>query len=59
MIDFGTFVDIGLKHDGLVHISRMSQNYIKYPLDGVSVGDLIPVWLVDIDRTQMRVGLGY
>lgn len=57
VVDFGAFVDIGLKNDGLVHISRMSNKRIKHPLDVVNVGDIITVYVHDIDIERKRVGL--
>lgn len=57
VIDFGAFVDIGVKHDGLVHISEMSNNYIKNPSDIVSVGDIIKVKVIKIDKERQKVGL--
>jgi protein Tex len=57
VVDFGAFVDIGLKNDGLVHISRMSTKFIKHPLDVVSVGQIVTVWVTEIDVKKMRVGL--
>ncbi len=57
VVDFGAFVDIGLKNDGLVHISKMSTKRIKHPLDVVSVGDIVDVWVYDIDEAKHRVGL--
>ena len=57
VIDFGAFVDIGVKHDGLVHISEMSNNYIKNPSDVVSVGDIVKVKVIKIDRERQKVGL--
>mgnify|MGYP000053971431 CR=1 FL=1 len=49
VIDFGAFVDIGVKQDGLVHISKLSKNYVKHPTDVVSVGDVVTVWVEAID----------
>ena len=57
VIDFGAFVDIGVKHDGLVHISEMSDKYIKNPSDVVSVGDIVKVKVINIDRERQKVAL--
>ena len=57
VIDFGAFVDIGIKHDGLVHISEMSDKYIKNPSDVVSVGDIVKVKVIKIDKDRQKVGL--
>ena len=57
VVDFGAFVDIGLKNDGLVHKSKLSKNKINHPLDVVSVGDIIKVYVCDIDLEKNRVGL--
>ncbi len=57
VIDFGAFVDIGVKHDGLVHISEMSDKYIKNPSEVVSVGDIIKVKVIKIDLERQKVGL--
>lgn len=57
IVDFGVFVDIGLKNDGLVHISRLSDTYVSHPLEVVSVGEIVKVWVVDIDRNRQRVSL--
>ena len=57
VIDFGAFVDIGIKNDGLVHISEMSNNYVKNPMDVVSVGDIINVRVIKIDLEKGKVGL--
>ena len=57
VVDFGAFVDIGVKTDGLVHISQMSDKFIKHPMDVVSVGDTVKVRIVSIDREKKKVGL--
>lgn len=57
VIDFGAFVDIGVKYDGLVHISEMSDKYIKNPSDVVSVGDIVKVRVIKIDMERKKVGL--
>ena len=57
VIDFGAFVDIGVKHDGLIHISEMSDKFIKNPSDLVSVGDIIKVKVIKIDKDRQKVGL--
>ncbi|MTI81130.1 MAG: RNA-binding transcriptional accessory protein [Firmicutes bacterium] len=57
VIDFGAFVDIGVKVDGLVHISQIADKYIKHPLEVVSVGDIVNVRVLDVDNERKRVGL--
>ena len=57
VVDFGVFVDCGVKDDGLVHISQLSNQYIKHPLDVVSVGDIVKVWVKDIDLKRHRLQL--
>ncbi|MFD1956266.1 Tex family protein [Paenibacillus thailandensis] len=57
VIDFGAFVDIGIKNDGLVHISQMSDKFVKHPMDVVSVGDNVTVWVLNVDVKKGRVGL--
>lgn len=57
VVDFGIFVDIGVKQDGLVHISKMSKQYVKHPKDLVAVGDVITVWVIDIDLQKERIAL--
>ncbi|MET1171302.1 Tex family protein [Paenibacillus amylolyticus] len=57
VIDFGAFVDIGIKSDGLVHISQLSNGYVKHPMDVVSVGDNVTVWVMSVDTKKGRVGL--
>ena len=57
VVDFGAFVDIGVKNDGLVHISEMSSKYIKHPMDVVSVGDTVKVRIIKIDPEKQKIGL--
>ncbi|MGY0836507.1 Tex family protein [Aerococcus urinaeequi] len=57
VVDFGAFVDVGVKQDGLVHISRMSSKYVSNPSDIVSVGDIVEVWVSDVDDKKGRIGL--
>jgi len=54
---FGAFVDIGLHDDGLLHISKMSKNFVKDPKDIVSVGDILTVYISDIDKSKGKVQL--
>ncbi|MBD7895085.1 RNA-binding transcriptional accessory protein [Limosilactobacillus sp. Sa3CUN2] len=57
VVDFGAFVDIGVKHDGLVHVSKMSKQFIKDPRAAVSVGDIVDVWIEDVDLKRQRIQL--
>ena len=57
VVDFGAFVDIGVKNDGLVHISEMSKKYIKHPMDVVAVGDTVKVKIINIDYDKQKIGL--
>jgi len=57
VIDFGAFVDIGVHQDGLVHISRMATRFIRHPSEVVKVGDIVKVWVVDVDQKKQRIGL--
>ena len=57
VVDFGAFVDIGVKQDGLVHISKLSKQYVRHPLDIVSVGDVVKVWVEHVDVAKGRISL--
>jgi len=57
VIDFGAFVDIGVHQDGLVHISQMSEKYVKNPMDVVAVGDIVTVKVLDVDLKRNRISL--
>ena len=57
VIDFGAFVDIGVKHDGLVHISQLANHFVKHPSDEVAVGDVVQVWVMSVDQERERVQL--
>ncbi|MDC7243611.1 MAG: helix-hairpin-helix domain-containing protein, partial [Sphaerochaetaceae bacterium] len=57
VVDFGAFIDVGIKEAGLVHISKMSTKFIKHPLEVVKVGDIIKVWVVSVDLKRKRLQL--
>lgn len=57
VIDFGAFVDIGVHQDGLVHISQITNKYIKHPGDVLKVGDIVTVWVISVDVNKKRIGL--
>ena len=57
VIDFGAFVDIGVHQDGLVHISRMAERFIKHPSEVVKVGDIVKVWVISVDEKKKRIAL--
>lgn len=57
VVDFGAFVDIGVKQDGLVHISKLSNSFVKNPMDVVSVGDVVTVWVDEVDTKKNRIAL--
>ena len=57
VIDFGAFIDIGVHQDGLVHVSELSEKYIKHPLEVVSVGDIVQVKVLNVDMSKKRISL--
>ncbi|WP_096438493.1 Tex family protein [Alteribacter populi] len=57
VVDFGCFVDIGVKQDGLVHISKLTNRFVKHPMEVVSVGDIVTVWVADVDQQKGRIAL--
>ena len=57
VVDFGAFVDIGVKQDGLVHISKLSNKFVKHPSDVVAVGDVVTVWVKEVDLKKQRIQL--
>ena len=57
IVDFGAFIDCGLKNDGLVHLSQLKKGFVKHPLDVVSVGDVVTVWVKDVDMKRDRLAL--
>ena len=57
VVDFGAFVDIGVKQDGLVHISKLAKKFVKHPMDIVSVGDIVEIWIEQINQQKGKVAL--
>lgn len=57
VVDFGAFIDIGLKNDGMAHISKLSKNFVKHPSDIVKVGDIVKCYVVEVDKTKDKVAL--
>ena len=57
VVDFGAFVDIGVKQDGLVHVSRMADRYVRNPHDVVAVGDVVTVRVISVEVERGRIGL--
>jgi protein Tex len=57
VVDFGAFVDIGVKQDGLVHISKLTNRFVKHPMEVVSVGDVVTVWVDTVDAKKQRIAL--
>ena len=57
VIDFGVFVDIGVHQDGLVHISQITNRYIRHPSEVLRVGDIVTVWVLSVDVPKKRISL--
>ena len=57
VIDFGAFVDIGVHQDGLVHISQITNRFIRHPSEMLKVGDVVTVWVLSVDAAKKRIGL--
>ena len=57
VVDFGAFVDIGVHQDGLVHISQICDRYLKHPSEVLSVGDVVTVWVKEVDEKKKRISL--
>ena len=57
IIDFGAFVDIGVHQDGLVHISQITDRYIKHPMEVLKVGQVVTVWVLNVDVAKKRISL--
>ena len=57
VIDFGAFVDLGVHQDGLVHISQISNRYIRHPAEVLKVGDIVTVWVLSVDMAKKRIAL--
>lgn len=57
VVDFGAFVDIGVKQDGLIHLSKLSKKFIKHPSEAVAVGDIVEVEVIQLDYDKGRIGL--
>lgn len=55
VVDFGAFVDIGVKQDGMVHISKLSNRFVKHPSDVVAVGDIVTVWVDHVDTNKVTL----
>ena len=57
VIDFGAFIDIGVHQDGLVHVSQITNRYIKHPSDVLKVGQIVTVWVLDVNIEKKRISL--
>lgn len=57
VVDFGAFVDVGVKQDGLVHVSKMADRFVKHPSEVATVGDTVTVWVTGIDKDRGKISL--
>lgn len=57
VVDFGAFVDVGVKQDGLVHISKLADRFVRHPSEVVSVGDTVTVWVTAVDKQRGKISL--
>ena len=57
VVEFGAFVDIGVKQDGLVHISKLADRFVKHPSEVVSIGDTVTVWVTSVDKERGKISL--
>ena len=57
VVDFGAFVDVGVKQDGLVHVSKMADRFVRHPSEVVAVGDTVTVWVTGIDKDRGKISL--
>lgn len=57
VVDFGAFVDVGVKQDGLVHVSKLSDRFVKHPSEVVAVGDTVTVWVTAVDKDRGKISL--
>ena len=57
VVDFGAFVDVGVKQDGLVHVSKLADRFVKHPSEVVAVGDTVTVWVTAIDKDRGKISL--
>ncbi len=57
VVDFGAFVDIGVKQDGLVHVSKLADRFIKHPSEVVAIGDTVTVWIAGVDKDRGKISL--
>lgn len=57
VVDFGAFVDLGVHQDGLVHVSQMSNRFLRHPSEAVQLGDVVTVWVLNVDKEKNRIAL--